>query len=104
MQHVDATRMIDMCLHDLAFGPNATRVLEIYRDRPDNILQQMDNELRLAYNEWHWGTGALALQHLQGVRATCEQRLTPVFWGKYNTCVPLLEAEVARAAVPISLS
>ena len=94
-----AAQTIDSYLNDLAFQVNSVRLKSMYRDKRDNALLRMDNELRFAYHAWHHNADAkTAVGHLESVQATCLERLTPVFRSKYNTCVTLLRAELSRSS------
>jgi hypothetical protein len=101
MQGQDAAQTIDSYLSDLAFFRNSFRLKSMYRDTHDDVMTDMNNALRFAYNEWHHNRDATrALGHLESVQATCLERLTPVFRSKYNLCVALLQGELSREPTP----
>jgi hypothetical protein len=97
----DPAQAVETYLYRLPFLPSVSRLRFEYRDTFDEALGTMNTQLRFAYEQWrHFRYASVVLDHLESIRATCDQRLNPVCKTQYHLCITMLRAEISRAATP----
>ena len=78
-------------LHDLAFRDTVSLLRYGYRATFDQARSTMLTQLRFAYEHWRdFRDAAVVLDHLESIRATCDQRLNPVSKAQYHRCITML--------------
>ena len=105
MQAPITGQTLEEYLHNLAFTDNSERLkrefLDIIHVQEWNFAWA-DNNLRGAYNSWHYDRDALkALDHLEVARVICNQRFQSRYLEMYNTSVAFLQNCTSRAGTPV---